>query len=132
MNSIRLARTLIYLSALYSFGLMLFLAFPDRHTPLFLKILALFFFLTLTSLPSLCFYFVHLWRPSAITSRRPSLLAATSLLFFLTWPSITPFVIASVRSDALGGLSVLLGPIVHIFLWILCGVALLFVKKQPV
>jgi hypothetical protein len=110
---------------------MLFLAFPDRNTPLFLKILAFLFWFVPLSFPALCFYFVHLWRPSAITSRRPLLLAATALLFFLTWLSITPLVIASVRSDALGGLSLLLGPLLHIFLWIVCGVALLFVKKQP-
>lgn len=130
MNSIRLARTGISLSLLYSLGLLLFLAFPDPYTPLSVKILPLLFIFALMSFPAFCFYLVHLCWPSATPSRRRVVLS-TSCLFFLTWLILSPLVVAAARSDALGALSLVWGPLIQFSLWIVCGIALLFVKKQP-
>ena len=126
----RAPKYLLVFSLLYSLGLLTYLSFPDRYTPLVIKIIAFLFLFVMLSTPTVIFLLcLREWKK--VKSRwRTIMLVVSAALFPCLWIGLTSFIVAATRSDALGGLSFFLGTFSQAGIFIIVCLIMVFKKES--
>jgi hypothetical protein len=111
-------------------GLLIYIAFPDPHTPVFLKIPALLFIFALLSIPTIIFIAYLRGQKKSINQNIDRVFLASSLLFPISWLASTQFIIAQSRSDALGAISAFIVTLSQAVVLIICVTIVNAIKRK--